>query len=92
MKVRLLWVAWGAVAVMAVVVLVGAFAANEASDPGPGPAPAVVHHDLPVLPEVADPGLTYRPPVAPRRRRPLPRIAPVAGGTSPVAVSEAPGS
>ena len=89
MKVRLLWVAWGAVTVMAVVVLVAAFAANEASDPAP--APAVVHHDQRVLPEVADPGLTYRLPVAPRQR-PLPLIAPVTGGTLPVAVSEAPGS
>ncbi len=88
MKVRLLWVAWGAVTVMAVVVLVAAFTVNEASDPAP--APAVVYHDQRVLPDVADPVRTYRPVVP--RQRPLPLIAPVAEGNVPVAVSEAPGS
>ncbi len=78
MKVRLLWVAWGAALVMAVVVLVAAFWANRANDPAP--VPAQVHHD-PRAPLIAVP---YGAALVPRGRIPLPPID-VAGSVTPVA-------
>jgi hypothetical protein len=77
MRVRLLWVAWGAAVVMAVVVLVAAFSANRAT-----PAPAQVHHVPRALPIVA---VTLGAAVAPRRHIPLPPIGVAEGPGTPVA-------
>ena len=79
MKVRLLWVAWGAAVVMAVVVLVAAFWANRANDPAP--VPAQVHRGPRVLPVIAVP---HGAALVPRRHTPFPAID-VAGGVTPVA-------
>jgi hypothetical protein len=78
MKVRVLWVAWGAVTVMAVVVLVAAFWANRANDPPP--APAQVHHDPRALPVVAVPDAA----AVPARMHSFPPIVPPTSG-GPVA-------